>query len=145
MISFSSNEIKFRLKNKAQVCKWLELLILQSGFASRGISIVFCSDAFLLEMNRSYLSHDYFTDIITFDYSDKQQLSGELFISIDRVKENANGRKLQFEDELLRVIAHGVLHLMGFKDKSKKDLINMRKAEDSALQLFKSTFTQNLD
>ena len=96
-------------------------------------------------MNRSYLSHDYFTDIITFDYSDKQQLSGELFISIDRVKENANGRKLQFEDELLRVIAHGVLHLMGFKDKSKKDLINMRKAEDSALQLFKSTFTQNLD
>lgn len=145
MISFSSNEIKFRLKNKAQVCKWLELLILQSGFASRSISIVFCSDAFLLEMNRSYLSHDYFTDIITFDYSDKQQLSGELFISIDRVKENANDRKLQFEDELLRVIAHGVLHLMGFKDKSKKDLINMRKAEDSALQLFKSTFTQNLD
>jgi rRNA maturation RNase YbeY len=145
LISFSSNEIKFRLKNKAQVCKWLELLIHQSGFSSRSISIVFCSDAFLLEMNRNYLNHDYFTDIITFDYSDKQQLSGELFISVDRVKENANDRKLQYEEELLRVIAHGVLHLMGFKDKTKKDAVNMRKAEDSALQQFKSAFTQNLD
>jgi len=145
LISFSSNEIKFRLKNKAQVCKWLELLIHQSGFASESISIVFCSDAFLLEMNRNYLNHDYFTDIITFDYSDKQQLSGELFISVDRVKENANERKLQYEEELLRVIAHGVLHLMGFKDKTKKDAVNMRKAEDSALQQFKSAFTQNLD
>lgn len=96
-------------------------------------------------MNRNYLNHDYFTDIITFDYSDKQKLSGELFISIDRVKENANDRKLQFEEELLRVIAHGVLHLMGFKDKTKKDATNMRKAEDSALQQFKSAFTQNLD
>ena len=96
-------------------------------------------------MNRNYLNHDYFTDIITFDYSDKQQLSGELFISVDRVKENANERKLQYEEELLRVIAHGVLHLMGFKDKTKKDAVNMRKAEDSALQQFKSAFTQNLD
>jgi rRNA maturation RNase YbeY len=96
-------------------------------------------------MNRNYLNHDYFTDIITFDYSDKQQLSGELFISVDRVKENANDRKLQYEEELLRVIAHGVLHLMGFKDKTKKDAVNMRKAEDSALQQFKSAFTQNLD
>lgn len=145
MISVSSNEIKFRLKNKAQVCKWLELLANQSGFAIESVSIVFCSDVFLLEMNRNYLNHDYFTDIITFDYSDKQKLSGELFISIDRVKENANDRKLQFEEELLRVIAHGVLHLMGFKDKTKKDATNMRKAEDSALQQFKSAFTQNLD
>ena len=96
-------------------------------------------------MNRNYLNHDYFTDIITFDYSDKQQLSGELFISVDRVKENANDRKLQYEEELLRVIAHGVLHLMGFKDKTKKDAVNMRKAEDSALQQFKTAFTQNLD
>ncbi len=96
-------------------------------------------------MNRSYLKHDYFTDIITFDYSDKQQLSGELFISIDRVKENALDRNLPFEEELLRVIAHGVLHLMGFKDKTKKEIENMRKAEDSALQLFKTANTQNLD
>ena len=145
MISFSSNDIKFRLKNKAQVRKWLELFTHQAGFTLESVSIVFCTDEFLLEMNRAYLNHDYYTDIITFDYSDKQQLAGELFISIDRINENASERNLQFDDELLRVMAHGVLHLMGFKDKSKRELEKMRNAEDSAINTYRSLLAQNVD
>jgi rRNA maturation RNase YbeY len=145
LISFSSNNTTFRLKNKAQVRKWLELFIRQSGFVSKDISIVFCSDEFLLEMNRNYLKHDYYTDIITFDYSDNQTLSGELFISVERVEENARDLGMVKDEELFRVIAHGVLHLMGLKDKSRSDALRMRKAEDAALQLLKGEIAKNLD
>jgi probable rRNA maturation factor len=96
-------------------------------------------------MNRTYLNHDYFTDIISFDYSNKERLSGELFISIDRIKENAHERNLLFNDEILRVIAHGVLHLMGYKDKTKKEAVNMRKAEDAALFIYNKQDDQNLN
>jgi probable rRNA maturation factor len=145
LISFSTNEIKFRLKNKAQVREWLELFTHQAGFTIDNLSIVFCSDEFLLEMNRTYLNHDYFTDIISFDYSNKERLSGELFISIDRIKENAHERNLLFNDEILRVIAHGVLHLMGYKDKTKKEAVSMRQAEDTALFIYNKQDDQNLN
>ncbi len=96
-------------------------------------------------MNRTYLNHDYFTDIISFDYSNKERLSGELFISIDRIKENAHERNLLFNDEILRVIAHGVLHLMGYKDKTKKEALSMRQAEDAALFIYYKQDDQNLN
>jgi len=96
-------------------------------------------------MNRTYLNHDYFTDIISFDYSNKERLSGELFISIDRIKENAHERNLLFNDEILRVIAHGVLHLMGYKDKTKKESLSMRQAEDAALFIYNKQDDQNLN
>lgn len=96
-------------------------------------------------MNCDYLSHDYFTDIITFDYSERQKLSGELFISIDRVRENAHDRGLLFDNELIRVLAHGVLHLMGLKDKTKKESMVMRNAEERAIKLFTERFAVNLD
>ena len=104
------------------------------------VSIVFCSDDYLLEINKTHLKHDYYTDIITFDYSETS-VSGDLFISIDRVTENANDLKLLFKDELNRVVVHGVLHLLGFKDKTEEESKEMRFLENQALKLIVSRET----
>ncbi|MEN9303201.1 MAG: hypothetical protein RL264_1630 [Bacteroidota bacterium] len=106
------------------------------------ITVVFCSDDYLLQVNRTYLDHDYYTDIITFDYSDLGILSGDLFISLDRVKENAQDFSDSFENELKRVVFHGVLHLCGYKDKSKKDEKIMRIKENYYLDYFVSRETK---
>lgn len=98
------------------------------------ISIVFCSDEYLLEMNKQYLDHDYYTDIITFDYY-TEDISGDLFISINRVKENAESNNVPFDNELKRVVSHGVLHLLGYGDKSEEESLLMRKKENEALAL----------
>jgi len=94
------------------------------------INLIFCDDDKILEVNKEYLSHDYYTDIITFDYSLNQIISGDLFISIDRVKENANRYSKTFENELMRVVFHGVLHLCGYNDKSEEEILVMRSKED---------------
>jgi probable rRNA maturation factor len=99
------------------------------------INVVFCSDEYLLEMNREHLNHDYYTDIITFDYSEVPLVSGDLFISVDRVKDNSKELSLPFEDELCRVCVHGLLHLCGYKDKSELDEKLMRSKEDEMLAL----------
>ena len=99
------------------------------------LNLVFCTDSYLLNVNQEYLQHDYYTDIITFDYSEMDCVSGDLFISVDRVKDNAENLELHFLDELYRVIAHGVLHLCGLKDKSNEDQLIMTAAEDNALAL----------
>jgi len=99
------------------------------------VTLIYCSDNYLLEMNQQHLSHDFFTDIITFDYCVEGLIAGDLFISVDRVKENAETHAVSFEDELHRVSAHGVLHLMGFKDKTDEDSLRMTAAEDDALAL----------
>lgn len=106
------------------------------------ITVVFCSDDYLLEVNRTYLDHDYYTDIITFDYSDLGILSGDLFISLDRVKENAQDFSDSFENELKRVVFHGVLHLCGYKDKSEEDKKIMRIKENYYLDYFVSRETK---
>ncbi len=136
MISFSTADTAFKYKAKAPVRKWLELFSVSKSFVLSNLSIVFCSDEFLLKMNVEYLQHDFYTDIITFDYSEGKSISGELFISVDRVKDNAIALNKSFESELLRVIAHGVLHLMGYKDKSKADQKKMRSEEDAAILLY---------
>jgi rRNA maturation RNase YbeY len=94
------------------------------------INLIFCDDEKILEVNKEYLAHDYYTDIITFDYSLNQIISGDLFISIDRVKENADMFSKSFENELMRVVFHGVLHLCGYNDKSEEDILVMRSKED---------------
>lgn len=99
------------------------------------VNVIFCSDDFLLEMNREHLKHDYFTDIITFDYSEFPMVSGDLFVSVDRVADNANELGVAFLDELNRVCVHGVLHLCGYKDKSSEDERMMRQKEDEMLAL----------
>jgi rRNA maturation RNase YbeY len=103
------------------------------------LTYIFCSDDYLLEINKQHLNHNYYTDIITFDLSETPNaVTGEIYISIDRVKENAQTYKAPFKQELLRVIFHGALHLCGYKDKTEKDQALMRKAEDKYLQYYLS-------
>ncbi|MDG2209012.1 MAG: rRNA maturation RNase YbeY [Flavobacteriales bacterium] len=110
--------------------QWLNEVISQHQMELGDLSIVFCTDPYLLEINRTHLQHDYFTDIITFDYCTPGMISGELFISIDRVKDNAKTHHALFLCELKRVMVHGVLHLLGLKDKTESEEKQMRKAED---------------
>lgn len=120
----------------------IPILVREESKICGDITVVFCSDDYLLEVNRTYLDHDYYTDIITFDYSDLGILSGDLFISIDRVKENAQDFSDSFENELKRVVFHGVLHLCGYKDKSEEDEKIMRIKENYYLDYFVSRETK---
>jgi probable rRNA maturation factor len=119
----------------------LESLIGSENFDSGEITIVFCTDDYLLEMNKRYLNHDFYTDIITFDYSENGVISGDLFISFDRVKDNADSFSVSVDNELKRVIYHGVLHLCGYKDKTEKDKKEMREKENYYLEKFVSRET----
>ncbi len=102
-----------------------------------GLNYIFCDDEYLLEINREHLDHDYYTDIITFDQSEEEnELEGDIYISLDRVRDNAKEHNATEEEELRRVISHGILHLIGFKDKTEKDAALMRKKEDECIKLF---------
>jgi probable rRNA maturation factor len=134
-ISFRLQDVKFTLKDKQVLRNWVALVASNEEFSIAPINYVFCSDGHLLEMNKQFLNHNYFTDIITFDYTEGKRLSGDIFISIDRVADNAKTYKSTFECELHRVMIHGVLHLMGYKDKTPADEKKMRQKENAALKL----------
>jgi len=136
MICFNESDIPCRVKCRLAVKSWLKQIIESHKKSVGEISIVMCSDKLLLETNQKYLNHDYYTDIITFDYTEEGKISGDLMISYERVKENAKKEKVGVQDELRRVMAHGVLHLLGFKDKSEREAAEMRAQEDAALDLF---------
>lgn len=108
----------------------ISYIIDNEGFTKENIVIVFCSDSFLLDLNKKHLNHDYFTDIITFSYTTLDRISGDLFISVDRVKENALKEGVSFERELERVVYHGVLHLCGYNDKTPEEIKEMRSKEN---------------
>jgi rRNA maturation RNase YbeY len=112
-------------------------LIREESKESGDISVIFCSDEYLLEMNKKHLNHDYYTDIITFNYVEGKLISGDLFISTDRIKENANKFRVSFHEELYRVILHGVLHLIGYNDKTEEQKKVMREKENYYLQKIK--------
>lgn len=137
MIQFSQGEgMHFRLRDIREIKKWLEAVAEKRGFTIAELGVIWMTDPGLREMNQTYLQHDYETDIITFDYSQGESpLSGELFISIDRVKDNAKTYGVLFRDELHRVLVHGLLHLSGLKDDTDKARAGMRKAEDEALAM----------
>ncbi len=137
MISFQQEEIKFNLKNKALIKSWIKAAIAKSGRGEGGINFIFCTDDYLLGINQQYLKHNTYTDIITFDYSAENKISGDIFISIDRVKENAEKFSKSFENELHRVMIHGVLHLMGYADKTKKAKEEMTRQENGCLKTLK--------
>ncbi len=118
---------------------WISKVCITENYNLGDISLIFCSDEYLLDINRTHLDHDYYTDIITFDYTDNQIVSGDLFISIDRVRDNATDFNVSFEHELYRVIIHGVLHLCGYKDKSDDEEKLMRTKENNALSLISFT------
>ncbi len=137
MIRFSKEEVKYPQISRSRLREWLLCLIKYQEKKSGNILIVFCSDAFLLKMNIKYLNHNTLTDIVTFDYSEEDTIHGELYISTERVKENALIHKSLETEETLRVIAHGVLHLLGYKDKKNIEKVHMRKMEAYALDLWK--------
>lgn len=116
---------------------WLQKIITNEGFELLHINYIFCSDEYLLEVNKTYLDHDYYTDIITFDNSDEEQfIESDIFISLERVAENAKQLGIEFEQELKRVMAHGVLHLCGYGDKTEEEAQLMREKENGAIVLF---------
>ena len=135
MICFFSEDIAFNLQSKMLFKKWLKKLAEGSGHSIGNLNYIFCSDAYLLEMNRQYLGHDYYTDIITFDYDEDDTISGDIFISIDTVRSNAEERNIPFMSELHRVIIHGILHLCGINDKGPGEREVMESSENRALAL----------
>ncbi len=135
MIQYFNNEVDFDLKSKLLIRRWIKTVAEQYNKRCKDINIIFCSDPALLEINKQFLGHDYYTDIITFDYCDDDKLSGELYISIDTVRANAVEYEQTFETELHRVIIHGILHLIGFDDHQENDIIQMRRGEEEALKL----------
>ena len=135
MISYYFEDTDFIFKGKTLNNRWLRLVAESEIRRIGDISIIFCSDNYILDVNQQYLQHDYFTDIITFDYSEGDKLSGDLFISVDTVRENAIEYGTDFKDELNRVMVHGILHLIGLDDHSEDDIKEMRRGEDAALAL----------
>ena len=135
-LSFHSADISFILKEKSAFRKWINSEILRRSFKTGMINLIFCSDDFLLELNKKYLNHNFYTDIITFNYNEANIISGDLFICIDRIKENTLIFNTSFQQELKRVIIHGILHLMGHDDNSPDLKKKIHEEEDEALKRF---------
>lgn len=133
-IIYQSDDIKFPRIKRKEISNWIKSVAASHDKKIGGIAYIFCSDKKILEINIQYLNHDYYTDIITFDYSEGDTISGDLFISLDTVCSNAEKFGTDYEEELRRVIIHGILHLCGLKDKSAKDAKVMREKENEALK-----------
>jgi rRNA maturation RNase YbeY len=137
---FNENEENtFKLINEEKTKRWIQKVVESFDSSIQEINYIFCDDQYLLSINQEYLQHDTLTDIITFDYTEDEEggIEGEIYISIERVKDNANDLGVQFEDELDRVIIHGVLHLLGYLDESDEEEKEMRKLEDECLLMRK--------
>ena len=135
LIQFYTLSTPFQLENENQYVAWLISVARQYGKELAQVNYIFCSDDELLELNKQYLDHDYYTDILSFPY-EEEPIIGDIYISIDRVKDNASNREIAFSEELLRVMAHGLLHFIGFDDHNKEDIIKMRDAEERAISIF---------
>ena len=135
MISFNY-ETDFELENEAQYEDWISRIIESEGFDEGEINYIFCDDEYLHKINVEYLDHDTLTDIISFDYTVGNLIQGDIFVSVERVKDNATDFNVSFDEELKRVLSHGVLHYCGYKDKSPKDEALMRSKEEEKMQMF---------
>ena len=135
MIDFNY-ETEFTLENEDAISNWISNVIKSENKKEGEINYIFCDDEYLLKINQEHLQHDYYTDIISFDYTVGNEINGDMFISVDRVKENAQDFNVSFDDELKRVIVHGVLHYCGYTDKSEADELLMRSKEDEKLNMF---------
>jgi len=140
MISYYNQGTNYKLKHKRSLSNWINQVVHleNSNFSIGNINVVLCDDEYVLDINKQFLNHNYYTDIITFDYCENTLISGDLMISIDTVKSNAKEYEVPFIEELYRVIAHGVLHLLGYKDSTENEKSEMRVAENNALILLKS-------
>ena len=135
-INFFHQDCDFSLPQKQLTKKWIKNVIQSNGFKLGTINYIFCSDKEILKINLEYLNHNYYTDIITFPYIQNNIISSDIFISIDTVRSNSEKYKQNFANELNRVIIHGVLHLVGFKDKSPEEIAGMRREEEKCLKFF---------
>lgn len=135
MVTYFTEDISFPFKEKRLTSRWLKFVASSEAKKLGDIAIIFCSDNYILDVNIKYLGHDYYTDIITFDYCEGDRLSGDLFISIDSVRDNASFYGVEFSTELNRVIVHGLLHLIGYDDHSEDDIAVMRAKENYYLGL----------
>ena len=135
MIDFNY-EVDFELSDINYYSDWLSRVIVSESKLEGDLNYIFCDDEYLLGINQQYLNHDTYTDIITFDYCDGDTISGDIFISVERVKDNAQEYNVSFQEELHRVMAHGLLHLLGYKDKSDQEAHLMREKENEKIKLF---------
>ena len=135
-IVYETADIKFPKIKRREITRWIKRVIEHFNKKLGNITYIFCSDAEILRINQSYLKHDYYTDIITFDYSEGDRLSGDLFISLETVKTNSEKFKTEFDEELRRVMIHGILHLCGYEDKKPAKKKIMQEKEDDALRIF---------
>lgn len=135
MINFNY-ETDFELDNETALADWLSQVILSENKKEGEINYIFCDDEYLHKINMEYLNHDTLTDIISFDYSVGNELHGDIFVSVERVRDNAQDFEVTFEEELKRVLVHGVLHYCGYKDKSETDELVMRSKEEEKIALF---------
>lgn len=129
-------ELEFRLISESGYADWVTRVIMLANAQLGNVNYIFCNDGYLLDINQRHLNHDAFTDIITFDYTESNTISGDIFISVDRIRENAQSFNVPFEMELKRVMIHGVLHLLGYADKSAEEQSVMRKKENEMMKLF---------
>ena len=136
VITFHYQADNFRLREAGQLKSWLAEVASKFEYKVATLTYVFVTDEALLEMNRIHLQHDYYTDIITFDLSEGETIEGELYISVDRVRDNAKSLGISATQEMRRVLAHGLLHLCGLGDKTSEEILNMRQAEEEALHHF---------
>ena len=141
-ISFYNDGVRAKTPSKRLLKAWIKEFVSNHGKKVGELAFVFCSDDKILEVNQGFLQHDYYTDIITFDYCEGEIISGDIFISVERVLENATLHQVNYTTELLRVLSHGVLHLIGFQDKEEKNKVEMTRNEDLCLSLFFTKFAQ---
>ena len=136
-VLFFSEGISFKLSNHRKTANWLNNISRLEKRKIESLSYIFCSDSYLLLLNQLYLKHSYYTDTLSFDYSERAKINGEIYVSIQRVKDNAGKYKQPFETELRRVMAHGLLHFLGYRDKSPRQKAQMRRKEEACLSLWK--------
>ena len=135
-VTFHKEEVEFELPKENKLSSWLVDIAASKNKKISQIAYIFCDDEYLLNINKEYLGHDYYTDIITFPYKQGIEIESDVFISIERIRENAITFESSFEIELLRVMAHGLLHLLGYKDKTEEEKIEMTAKENWAIELF---------
>lgn len=139
-VKFFNEDVPAPKIRRRNISAWVKETVSKENKILGDINFIFCSDSYLLDVNRKYLNHDYFTDIITFDYVENNIISGDIYISIDRVRENSKLYKESMMEELRRIFIHGVLHLLGYKDKAVQEKEEMTKKEDYYLKLFKDMY-----
>jgi rRNA maturation RNase YbeY len=142
-ITFHAEQIDFTLTSRQVLKTWFRQVAEAEGKSIGNIACIFCSDEYLLSLNKSYLTHDYYTDVITFDYSAENLIAGDIFISVDRVRVNAAEYRVSFHNELCRVMVHGILHLCGYHDSTKAERSTMRTKENFYLNILKPMDSAN--